>query len=157
MIKGYLMSKYKVFLWSYKIQKISCWKAYKIDSNYTFSDFTNPISSSGLLLMLDGGWLRSFPPGWEEAWPYQIIPATAKIIPMITCRLSPSLPNKTNPNVNTRTVFMWPSTWNDTAVNLPMQMNWLRFVPIAMAHESAINICKRFMVKRNKFRCLLTR
>lgn len=38
---------------------------------------------------------------------------------------------------------MCPNTWNETAVNLPMQMNWLRFVPMAMAHDIPTNICTR--------------
>lgn len=84
---------------------------------------------------------RSFPPGLDEAFPYQIIPATAMIIPRTTCRLRPSFPKKKNPIINTRIVFIWPSTWKDTAVNLPMQMNWLRLVPTAIVHESNINIC----------------
>lgn len=86
--------------------------------------------------------LRSFPPGLADALPYHIIPTTAIIIPMTTCVLRPSFPKKIKPMIKTRIVFIWPITWKDTAVNLPMQMNWLRLVPTAIVHESAIKICK---------------
>ena len=49
----------------------------------------------------------------------------------------PSLPNKKN------TVFIWPSTWKVTAVNLPIQMNWLKFVPTAMIHDRIIKNWKK--------------
>lgn len=83
----------------------------------------------------------SLPPGFDDALPYHIIPKTAKIIPKITCELRPSLPNKKNPKIKTRIVFMCPITWKDTAVNLPIQMNWLRLVPTAMVHERMMNNC----------------
>ena len=78
------------------------------------------------------------PPGFDDAFPYQIMPITARSMPRATWKLSPSFPKKRNPNVNTRTVFMWPRTWNETAVNLPMHMNWLRLVPTAIMHDNTI-------------------
>lgn len=89
-----------------------------------------------------GGDQRSFPPGLDEALPYHIIPKIAIIMPKTTCQLRPSFPKKVNPITNTNIVFMWPSTWKVTAENLPMQMNWLRFVPIAMVQESTIKNCR---------------
>lgn len=114
-------------------------------SNHFFSDLYTFSSDS-----VDSGnpacfWLlgrerlrRSLPPGLDDAFPYQIIPITAISIPKITCKLRPSFPKKMNPNIKTRIVFICPSTWNDTAVNLPMQMNWLRLVPTAMLHDSTM-------------------
>lgn len=95
---------------------------------------------------------RSFPPGFDEALPYHIIPITAMTIPKTTWTLRPSLPKKRNPNIKTSIVFMWPSTWNETAVNLPMQINWLRLVPTAIVHDIIMNICKsqhKVLVKVN--------
>lgn len=63
------------------------------------------------------------------------------MIPKTTWKLRPSFPKKKNPKIKTRMVFMCPSTWNDTAVNLPMQMNWLRLVPIAMVHDRIMKNC----------------
>lgn len=94
------------------------------------------------LLIGRAGLRRSFPPGLDEALPYQIIPTTATIIPRMTWRLRPSFPNKKNPNIRTRIVFMCPITWKDTAVNLPMQMNWLKLVPTAIVHDRMMNICR---------------
>lgn len=85
---------------------------------------------------------RSFPPGFVEALLYQIIPNTAMIIPRTTCKLRPSFPKNKNPMINTSIVFIWPSTWKDTAVNLPMQMNWLRLVPTAIVHDRIRKICR---------------
>lgn len=94
-------------------------------------------------LLVGSEWLqRSFPPGLDEALPYHIIPTTAMIMPRTTCKLRPSFPKKKNPIIKTRIVFIWPSTWKETAVNLPMHMNWLRLVPTAIVHERIINICK---------------
>lgn len=88
-------------------------------------------------------WLRrSFPPGLDEALPYQIIPATAMIIPKTTWRLRPSFPKKKNPMIKTSIVFICPSTWKETAVNLPMQINWLRLVPTAIVHDRNMKICQ---------------
>lgn len=78
----------------------------------------------------------------DDALPYHIIPATARIMPRITCTVRPSLPKMKNPNTRTRMVFMWPSTWKDTAVNLPMQMNWLRLVPTAIVHDKIMKNCR---------------
>lgn len=94
------------------------------------------------LLIGRAGLRRSFPPGLDEALPYQIIPTTAMIIPRTTCRLRPSFPKKRNPKIRTRIVFMCPITWKDTAVNLPIQMNWLRLVPTAIVHDRMMNICR---------------
>lgn len=47
-----------------------------------------------------------------------------------------------NPRINTRTVFIWPITWKETAVNRPMHMNWLKFVPTAIMQERSMNACK---------------
>ena len=96
-----------------------------------------------LVVWLMGKLRRSFPPGLEDALPYHIIPAMAMVMPRITCKLRPSFPKKTNPKASTRIVFMCPRTWKDTAVNLPMQMNWLRFVPTAMVQEIMMNNCKQ--------------
>jgi hypothetical protein len=56
--------------------------------------------------------------------------------------LRPSLPKKKNPIIKTSIVFICPSTWKDTAVNLPMQINWLRLVPTAIVHDKSMNICQ---------------
>lgn len=90
-----------------------------------------------------GGDQRSFPPGFDEALLYHIIPNIAIIMPKTTCQLSPSFPKKAKPMISTKMVFMWPSTWKVTAENLPMQMNWLRLVPIAMEQESIIKNCRK--------------
>ena len=52
------------------------------------------------------------------------------------------MPKKRNPRDSTRTVFMWPKTWKDTAENRPMQMNWLRLTPMAMKHERVRKNCR---------------
>ena len=88
---------------------------------------------------------RSLPPGFADAFPYHIIPRTARIIPRTTWRFRPSLPKKRKPRNRTSTVFMWPKTWKDTAENRPMQMNWLRLTPMAMMHESTTNNCSHKM------------
>lgn len=64
--------------------------------------------------------------------------------------LRPSFPKKMNPNVKTKMVFIWPSTWNVTAVNLPMHMNWLRLVPTAMVHERIKNVCKQIHIGKDQ-------
>lgn len=66
----------------------------------------------------------------------------AMIMPRTTCKLRPSLPKNKNPRISTRMVFIWPRTWNETAVNLPMQMNWLRLVPTAIVHERIMKTCR---------------
>jgi len=119
------------------------------------SDSSNLSRSSSSATSGSGGVRRSFPPGLDEALPYQIIPMIAIIIPRTTCRLRPSFPKKVNPRVKTRIVFMWPRTWKVTAENLPMQMNWLRLVPIAMTQERRIKNCREsnvWLVNKNKFR-----
>lgn len=111
-------------------------------THYTFS--SSSVASKRFCfsgLMVEGGGSRSFPPGCEEALPYHIMPTIAIDIPKTTCRLSPSFPKKRKPKIRTRIVFIWPSTWNVTAVNLPMQMNWLRFVPIAIVHDRMMKNC----------------
>lgn len=105
-------------------------------------------------LLVGSEWLRrSFPPGLDDALPYQIIPTTAMIMPMTTWRLRPSFPKKRKPMIKTRIVFIWPITWKETAVNLPMQMNWLRLVPTAMVQDRIINICKIQQEKQELSNC----
>ena len=95
------------------------------------------------VLLVGREWFkRSFPPGFVETLPYHIIPHTAISIPITTWTLRPSLPKKKNPITKTSMVFMCPRTWKETAVNLPMQINWLRFVPTAIVHDINMNICK---------------
>lgn len=115
------------------------------EMSYTFSSASEDSDDPPCFCwpFLDIEWLRrSLPPGFDEALPYQIIPTTAMTMPTTTCKLRPSFPKNMNPRINTRIVFMWPRTWNETAVNLPIQMNWLRFVPTAMEHERTMNTCR---------------
>lgn len=83
----------------------------------------------------------SLPPGFDDALPYQIMPQIASSIPRTTWMLNPCLPNRKNPIMSTNTVFMCPSTWKETALNRPMQMNWLKFVPTAIKHDKTMKNC----------------
>ena len=43
----------------------------------------------------------------------------------------------TQPKKNTKHVFTWPITWNDTALNRPMHRNDEMFTSTAKKHETA--------------------
>lgn len=109
---------------------------------YTLSSTSEDSDTAPFFWDLLGAERRSLPPGLEEALPYHIIPMIAMNIPNTTWWLRPSFPKNMNPKIKTRIVFIWPRTWNDTAVNLPMHMNWLRLVPTAMVQDRRINDCR---------------
>ena len=123
-------------------QLILFFRSFGQSAKFDSLDSSSLWRSSGSATPGSGGVRRSFAPGFDEALPYQIIPMIAIIIPRTTCILRPAFPKKVNPRINTRIVFMWPRTWKVTAENLPIQMNWLRLVPIAITQERRIRNCK---------------